>query len=326
VAARGGVDGGPCQAAANVVATTGKVKLGPKLSDDFVVAPAAPIASIGGAMDELDFHKMQGLGNDFVILDRRSGKLSLSAAQIRRIADRRHGVGCDQLLCLEPSERADVFMRVYNADGSEVGACGNGTRAVARLIMEERGGNRALIETAADVLTVTAGVQGYTVDMGRPRFGWDEIPLARPMDTSALDLASGPLEGPVAVNLGNPHAVFFVNDVEAVPLGELGPALETDPLFPERANIGVAEVQNRRAIRLRVWERGAGLTRACGSGACAALVAAVRRDLCERAAEVQLDGGTLRIAWNDADRVLMTGPASHSFKGRLDPELLAVTT
>ncbi len=144
-------------------------------------------------MDELDFWKMQGLGNDFVILDRRSGKLSLSPAQIRRIADRRRGVGCDQLLCLEPSPQADVFMRVYNADGSEVGACGNGTRAVARLMMEERGGSRAAIETAAGVLSVTAGVMGYSVDMGRPRFGWDEIPLARPMDTLALDLARGPL-------------------------------------------------------------------------------------------------------------------------------------
>ncbi|MCE3249990.1 MAG: dapF [Geminicoccaceae bacterium] len=277
-------------------------------------------------MDELDFHKMQGLGNDFVILDRRSGKLSLSAAQIRRIADRRQGVGCDQLLCLDPSERADVFMRVFNADGSEVGACGNGTRAVARLMMEERGGNRALIETAAGVLTVTAGIQGYTVDMGRPRFGWDEIPLARPMDTSALELGLGPLERPVAVNLGNPHAVFFVDDAEAVPLGELGPALETDPLFPERANIGVAEVRGPRALRLRVWERGVGLTSACGTAACAALVAAARRGLTERSAEVVLDGGTLRITWSEADRVLMTGPASHSFRGRLDPELLALTT
>jgi diaminopimelate epimerase len=277
-------------------------------------------------MDELDFWKMQGLGNDFVILDRRSGKLSLSPLQITRIADRRRGVGCDQLLCLEPSSRADIFMRVYNADGSDVGACGNGTRAVARLMMEERGGNRAAIETSAGVLEVTAGVMGYSVDMGRPRFGWDEIPLARPMDTLELELARGPLAGPVAVNIGNPHAVFFVDDAEAVPLAELGPALETDPLFPERANIGVAEIRDRRTIRLRVWERGAGLTQACGSGACAALVAAVQRDLTDRAAEVVLDGGTLRIAWNDADRVLMTGPASHSFKGRLDPELLAVTT
>jgi diaminopimelate epimerase len=311
--------------ARNVGADAGKVKLGPKLSADCHCAGGAD-RHIGSAMDELDFHKMQGLGNDFVILDRRSGKLSLSAAQIQRIADRRLGVGCDQILCLEPSERADVFMRVYNADGSEVGACGNGTRAVARLIMEERGGSRAAIETAAGVLSVSVSVQGYTVDMGRPRFGWDEIPLARPMDTLALDLELGPLAQPTAVNLGNPHAVFFVEDVEAVPLAELGPLLETDPLFPERANIGVAEVRGRRSIRLRVWERGAGLTRACGSGACAALVAAVRRDLSDRAAEVRLDGGTLKIAWNEADRVLMTGPAAHSFKGRLDPEMLTVST
>jgi diaminopimelate epimerase len=277
-------------------------------------------------MDELDFWKMQGLGNDFVILDQRSGKLALSPAQIRRVADRRLGVGCDQLLCLEPSQQADVFMRVYNADGSEVGACGNGTRAVARLVMEERGGSRARVETRAGVLEVSAGVMGYSVDMGRPRFGWDEIPLARPMDTLALDLAQGPLAQPVGLSMGNPHAVFFVDDVAAVPLDELGPLLETDPLFPERANIGVAEVRGPRTIRLRVWERGVGLTQACGSGACAALVAAVRRELTERAAEVILDGGCLRIAWNEAERVLMTGPASHSFKGRLDPELLDVTT
>jgi diaminopimelate epimerase len=277
-------------------------------------------------MDELDFHKMQGLGNDFVVIDRRSGKLSLSAAQLRRVADRRLGVGCDQILSLEPSQQADVFMRVYNADGSEVGACGNGTRCVARLIMEERGGNRATVETAAGVLTVTASLQGYTADMGRPRFGWDEIPLAKPMDTLALDLALGPLSEPVAVNLGNPHAVFFVDDAEAVPLAELGPPLERHELFPERANIGVAEVRDPHTIRLRVWERGAGLTTACGSGACAALVAAVRRGRAERSADLLLDGGTLRIAWNEADRVLMTGPAKHSFKGRLEPEMLVVGT
>jgi diaminopimelate epimerase len=274
-------------------------------------------------MDELSFYKMHGLGNDFVVLDRRSGRLSLSPAQIRRIANRRLGVGCDQLLSLEPSERADVFMRVYNPDGSESGACGNGTRCVARLIMEERGGTRALVETAAGVLSVTAGVHGYTADMGTPRFGWDEIPLAGPADTLALDLAQGPLTQPVAVNLGNPHAVFFVDDAEAVPLAEVGPELEHHPMFPERANVGVVEVRDPRTLRVRVWERGAGLTTACGSGACAALVAAVRRGLCERAVRVVLDGGALRVAWNEAGQVLMTGPASHSYRGRLDPEMLA---
>ncbi len=275
-------------------------------------------------MDELQFHKMHGLGNDFVVLDRRSGKLSLSRAQIRRIADRRTGVGCDQILSLEPSELADLFMRVYNPDGSEAGACGNGTRCVARLLMEETGRQRVTIETAGGVLTVTAGVRGYTVDMGRPRFGWDEIPLAAPMDTLELDLAMGELAGPAAVNMGNPHIVFFADDAEAVPLAELGPELEHHPLFPERTNVGVAEVHDQRTIRLRVWERGAGLTAACGSGACAALVAAARRGLAERTASVILDGGVLHIAWTDDDRVLMTGPAAHSFCGRLDPELLAV--
>jgi diaminopimelate epimerase len=276
-------------------------------------------------MDELDFRKMHSLGNDFVILDLRSGKLSLNEAQIRQIADRRHGVGCDQVLSLEPSQRADLFMRVHNPDGSEAQACGNGTRCVARLVMEEHLGRQVRIETRADVLAVTANVLGYTVDMGRPRFGWDEIPLSQAMDTLALELALGPLAGPVAVSIGNPHAVFLVDDAEAVPLEQLGPELEHHPLFPERANIGVAEVRDARTIRLRVWERGAGLTPACGSGACAALVAAVRRGLTERSADLLLDGGRLKIAWNEADRVLMTGPASHSYSGRLHPELLAVS-
>jgi diaminopimelate epimerase len=276
-------------------------------------------------MDELDFRKMHSLGNDFVILDLRSGKLSLNEAQIRQIADRRHGVGCDQVLSLEPSQRADLFMRVHNPDGSEAQACGNGTRCVARLVMEEHLGRQVRIETRADVLAVTANVLGYTVDMGRPRFGWGEIPLSQAMDTLALELALGPLAGPVAVNMGNPHAVFLVDDAEAVPLEQLGPELEHHPLFPERANIGVAEVRDARTIRLRVWERGAGLTPACGSGACAALVAAVRRGLTERSADLLLDGGRLKIAWNEADRVLMTGPASHSYSGRLHPELLAVS-
>jgi diaminopimelate epimerase len=212
---------------------------------------------------------------------------------------------------------------VYNPDGSESGACGNGTRCVARLVMDERGGARATIETTAAVLTVTAGARGYTVDMGVPRFGWDEIPLSEPADTLALDLTLGPLQQPVAVNLGNPHAVFLVDDADAVPLAELGPELEHHPMFPERANIGVVDVRDARRLRVRVWERGAGLTAACGSGACAALVAAARRGLVERAAEVIMDGGSLRVVWNEADHVLMTGPALHSFRGRLDPEMLA---
>jgi diaminopimelate epimerase len=276
-------------------------------------------------MSELDFHKMHGLGNDFVIVDQRSGKLSLSAAQISRIADRRHGVGFDQLLCLEPSDKADVFMRVFNPDGSEAGACGNGTRCVARLMMERHGLGHVSIETRAGVLKAAPGLQGYTVDMGRPGQSWDEIPLASAMDTLALDIEAGPLKRPTAVSMGNPHAVFFVDDADAVPLDELGPQLEHHPIFPERANIGVATVRDRETIRLRVFERGAGITSACGSGACAALVAAVRRGLSAQTASVCLDGGRLRITWGEDGRVKMTGPATHAYQGTFEPELLAVT-
>lgn len=275
-------------------------------------------------MSELDFHKMHGLGNDFVIVDQRSGKLSLSPAQISQIGDRRRGVGFDQLLCLEPSDKADVFMRVFNPDGSEAGACGNGTRCVARLMMEEHGLSHVAIETQAGVLESAPGLEGYSVDMGRPGQSWDEIPLAEPMDTLALDIEAGPLSEPTAVSMGNPHAVFFVDDAEAVDLEALGPGLEHHPLFPARANIGVATVQGRDSIRLRVFERGAGVTQACGSGACAALVAAVRRDLTGQTASVHLDGGRLRITWGEDGRVRMTGPATHSYKGTFDPEMLAV--
>jgi diaminopimelate epimerase len=275
-------------------------------------------------MSELDFHKMHGLGNDFVIVDQRSGKLSLSAEQIRQIGDRRRGVGFDQLLLLEPSQQADVFMRVYNPDGSEAGACGNGTRCVARLMMEEHGLSRVRVETVAGVLEAVPGLRGYTVKMGKPKLAWDEIPLATAMDTLHLDIEAGPLARPTAVSMGNPHAVFFVDDADAIDLAALGPELERYPLFPERANIGVAQMLDRETIRLRVFERGAGITNACGSGACAALVAAVRRDLCAQTASVRLDGGTLRITWGDDGQVLMTGPATHSFKGSFEPDMLVV--
>jgi diaminopimelate epimerase len=275
-------------------------------------------------MSELDFHKMHGLGNDFVIVDQRSGKLSLSAEQIQRIADRRRGVGFDQLLLLEPSNRADVFMRVYNPDGSESGACGNGARCVARLMMEEMGLSSVLIETRAGLLQSKPGLRGYSVNMGRPGLGWDEVPLARPMDTLHLDVESGPLRKPTAVGMGNPHAVFFVDDAEAIDLAALGPGLENDPIFPDRANIGVAQAIDRQTIRLRVFERGAGITSACGSGACAAAVAAIRRDLTDKTVAVHLDGGRLHITWGEDGQVVMTGPASHSFTGRFQPEMLAV--
>ena len=267
------------------------------------------------------FIKMHGLGNDFVVVDARESAFPLSEAAARAIADRRTGVGCDQLIVMEPPQdsRADVFMRIRNADGGEVEACGNGTRCIARLIMEERGGNEATVETRAGLLRAKdADGKGIAVDMGEARLGWREIPLGREMDTLHLDLALGPLEDPVGVNMGNPHAVFFVADVEAIDLATLGPHLEHDPLFPERANIGVAQVRGPDELRVRVWERGVGITRACGTGACAAVVAAARRGLTGRSVTVWLDGGPLELEWRDDGHVIMTGPATTAFRGVLN--------
>ena len=267
----------------------------------------------------LAFIKMQGLGNDFVVLDSRRRALALDADAVRAIADRRTGVGCDQVIAIERSGTADVFMRVYNGDGGEVGACGNGARCVAALLMAEGGARSVSIETLTGSLRAEAAADGMVrVDLGPARDGWRDIPLAREADTLHLGLALGDAVG---VNVGNPHAVFFVEDAAAVDLARRGPAVENDPLFPERANVSVAQVLRADAIRLRVWERGAGLTRACGTAACAAVVAGVRRGLCERAATVRLDGGTLAIEWREDGHVTMTGPAATSFEGTLDPAL-----
>lgn len=286
------------------------------------LAPVGLIASIGAAMAPLRFLKMHGLGNDFVVLDARSETLGVTPALARLLADRREGVGCDQLLVLEPSSSADVGMRVYNPDGSESGACGNGTRCIGRLLMEESGRERSAIATSAGSLEVWRSGDLYTVDMGRPGLGWQDVPLAQPSETLVLDIQAGPLERPSALSMGNPHLVFFVEDVASVPLASLGPDLERHPLFPARTNVGVAEIRDRSTLRLRVFERGAGLTRACGSGACAALVAAARRGLTSRRAEVILDGGSLTIEWADDDRVLMSGPASRTYTGVLAAEVL----
>ncbi len=277
-------------------------------------------------MTGLAFTKMHGLGNDFVVLDARAAPLALTDAQVRAIADRRTGIGCDQLLVVEPPRNgaADAFLRIRNADGSEVAACGNGARCVAAMIMAEQGAERVLIETEAGVLEARAGASGeIAVDMGRASLEWRDIPLAHDADTLHLGIAAGPLVDPVGVGVGNPHAVFFVDDAEAVPLDAVGPEIEHHPLFPERTNVEAAQVLSRRRIRLRVWERGAGITRACGSGACAALVAAHARGLTERAADVDLDGGTLKIEWLEDGHVVMTGPAAVSFAGTLSEALLA---
>ena len=271
------------------------------------------------------FFKMHGLGNDFVIIDARAQPLVLNDAQARAIADRKTGVGCDQLIVIEPAKNgsADATMRIRNADGGEVEACGNASRCVAQLLMREQQKSRVAIDTAAGViLAEDAGDGRVAVDLGLARLEWREIPLARAMDTLHLDLALGPLSDPVAVNVGNPHAVFFVPDAEAIDLKTLGPRLERHALFPERCNIEVATVLSPTRIRMRVWERGVGITRACGTGACATLVAAVRRGLTGAKAEVVLDGGALEIEWLPDKHVRMTGPVATSFTGVLDESLL----
>lgn len=262
----------------------------------------------------VDFTKMHGLGNDFVVLDARESRLPAIDAQIARgIADRRTGVGCDQLILLEPSETADFRMRIFNSDGGEVGACGNASRAVALLH-----GSAANVETSGGTIRVEPQAGGASVDMGIPRFEWDAIPLAYPMDTLLMPVGWEDLADPATVNVGNPHIVFFVEDCDAVPLDRLGPEIENDPLFPERVNVNVATVVDRRHIRLRVWERGAGLTRACGTGACATAVAAMRRKLVEREVTVTLPGGDLVVAWSEDYRIRMTGPAAESFRGSFE--------
>ncbi len=271
------------------------------------------------------FIKMHGLGNDFVVVDAREVPFVLDDASARALADRREGVGCDQIVVLEPPRngRADVFFRFWNSDGGEVDACGNGTRCAASLIMAESGRESVAIETAAGLLGAqAAGAGRVTVDMGAARLAWDEIPLAREQDTLHLELVCESLGDPVAVNMGNPHAVFFVEDAAAVDLARLGPKLEHDPLFPERANIGIAQVTGPDQLRLRVCERGAGITRACGTGACAAAVAAARRGLTGRRVTVTLDGGALDIEWREDGHVTMTGPVATAFVGELDLDAL----
>jgi diaminopimelate epimerase len=273
----------------------------------------------------IPFLKMHGLGNDFVVIDARSSNLSLTEAQVRAIADRRTGVGFDQFIVIQPPKTpgATAFMHIRNPDGGESGACGNATRCVAHLLMEESGAGEAVVETISGLLPSKMEPSGLvTVDMGPARLDWRDIPLAGPADTLRLDVAEGPWSGPVAVSMGNPHIVFFVDDVDAVPLDRIGPILEHHSAFPQRANIEFVQVLSRTKLRMRVWERSAGITRACGSGACAVQVAAVRRGLVERRAEVVLDGGSLTIEWRDDGHVLMTGPVALSFTGVLQPDLI----
>lgn len=274
--------------------------------------------------------KMNGLGNEIVVLDLRGSGLAVSGAEARAIA-RGDGLAFDQLMVLrEPrSDGAEAFVSIFNADGSEAGACGNGARCVAWTLLRGGARQQVTLETAAARLDCRRLAEwSFAVAMGRPRLAWREIPLARPVpDTSEIDLRFGPVDapilaGPAVVNMGNPHAIFFVADIAAYDLAKIGPLLEHDPIFPDRANISLAHVRSREHISLRVWERGAGLTRACGSAACAVLVAAALRNLTGRHAKVSLPGGDLDIEWRlDDDVVVMTGPVELEFETRLDPAL-----
>jgi diaminopimelate epimerase len=268
------------------------------------------------------FVKMHGCGNDFVVFDERAAPLGLTPTRVAALSDRRRGIGCDQFITIEPpppGANADAFMRIRNPDGAEAGACGNATRCVVSLLAAETGRPHQVIRTVAGNLPSDRLADGrVTVDMGPARLDWTDVPLARRMDTLHLDLTLGTIADPAACSMGNPHATFFVAEVEALPIDTLGPALEHHPLFPERANIGFAEIHAADRIRLRVWERGAGMTLACGSGACAALVNAHRRGLVGRRATILMDGGALDIEWRADGHVLMTGPVATAFAGTVD--------
>jgi diaminopimelate epimerase len=261
------------------------------------------------------FDKMLGLGNDFVIVDARNEPFEVTPALAKTIADRRTGVGCDQLIVLEPSETADLKMRIWNSDGGEVESCGNATRCVVQLT------GARLIDTDGGLLQGETLRGDVEVTLPEPRFAWEEIPLAYPMDTAALPLAWAELESPIAVNVGNPHVVFFVHDAREVPLDELGPTIENDPAFPERINVNVATYVGNR-LKLRTFERGAGETLACGTGACATAIAAIASKRARSPVQVDMTGGSLTISWAAGEPIRMRGAATHVFSGELELEAL----
>lgn len=275
--------------------------------------------------------KMNGLGNEIVVIDLRGGGLAVTPDEARAIG-KGEGLAFDQLMEIRDPRSAgtDAFVRIWNIDGSEAGACGNGTRCVAWAMLRDSDRTRLVVETVRGRLDCARlGPWSFSVDMGTPRLKWDEIPLRDPFhDTRGIELQIGPIDAPAlhtpaVVNMGNPHAIFFVDDVDAHDLARFGPLLENHPIFPDRANISLAQVVAPDRLRLRVWERGVGLTRACGSAACAAVVAGARKKLCARRATVTLPGGDLLIDWRADDHVIMTGPVELEFEGRLDPALFA---
>lgn len=278
----------------------------------------------------IPFRKMNGLGNDFVVLDLRSHALTLSDTLVRAISNRETGIGCDQFITIEePRRGGDAFMGIRNQDGAVVKACGNATRCIGQIVLAETGKSAVTIETLAGDLVASASDGDITVDMGEPRLKWDEIPLSEEFrDTRAIELEVGPLgaplmHSPAVVNVGNPHAIFFVKDMDIIDLARIGPMLEHHPLFPERANISVAQVLDRTHVKLKVWERGVGLTLACGTAACATVVASVRKRMTERKIIVSLPGGDLQLEWRESDNhIYMTGPATLDYEGTLDQRFL----
>ncbi len=259
------------------------------------------------------FHKMHGLGNDFAIFDAREEALAMSGRQARALADRRTGIGCDQLIVLEPSDQADLRMRIWNQDGGEVESCGNASRCVVALT-----GART-IETGGGVISGAADGGEVEVAITEPRFDWEDIPIAYAMDTAELPLAWGWMEKPMALNVGNPHLVFFVRDADDVPLQVLGPKIENDPAFPERINVNIATMVDGR-LKLRTFERGSGETLACGTGACASAVAAIVTKRAVSPVTVEMRGGSLTIAWEPGGPIRMRGAAAYVFKGEIDLE------
>ena len=277
----------------------------------------------------LAFRKMNGLGNDFVVLDGRARAIALDDGKARAIADRKTGIGCDQVIVLEPSKIADVKMRIWNHEGFEVESCGNASRCIADLLFEEKKTGHVTIDTKGGLLKADKGGEKLvTVDNGEPRFGWQDIPLSEVFaDTRHIELQVGPIDRPLihspsVVNVGNPHCIFWVKDLDIVDLGQVGPMLEFHPLFPERANISLARVESRDHVTLRVWERGAGLTRACGTAACAVMAAGYRLKMIDAKCRVSLPGGDLLMERRESDgHILMTGPVTYEYEGKLPAHL-----
>jgi diaminopimelate epimerase len=280
---------------------------------------------------EIPFRKMNGLGNDFVVLDARTRPIAMTGPWAKQIADRKTGIGCDQVILLEKSDIADVRMRIWNAEGSEVESCGNASRCIADLVFDERSAITATIDTKGGFLTAEkAGDRRVTIDQGKPRFDWKDIPLSEHFaDTRHIELQVGPIDAPhihspSVVNVGNPHCIFWVKDLDIVDLGKVGPMLEHHPLFPERANISLARVDSREQVTVRVWERGAGLTQACGTAACAVMAAGYRIKVIGPHCRVVLPGGALDMAVNTENgHILMTGPAAYDGEGFLPAEAVA---